>query len=1824
MNLSLFRKIRHNTSVSSSELLETRALMKTNRFVFTLLLLCIALPAILTHAQDENSTDQKALTFQRFPYQFNSQNPMMPDSEVLLEFNEAVSAEAVPRSFQLYDKSNERFAAIEARRPDETEIRQLRRREGEIPPLDRFVLIRPASDLPLGGTWYLNARAGFASSSSGHTIVESRLDYIGSLYGFEIDEISSYNPYDEKKAIQIRHNKSQLNPGFDAAKVAEYLSISPKPKDLEITVSNYRINLTGDFQYGVDYQVTVRNGLIAYDKTQLTQNVSEAVRFEPNEGFVTFPAFSTTQNATGHRKFDVKTGNLTGLRTRVKRLNDDNLILALREYDDKYEGWGEKQSLAFSTVPGNTIYDQFRDTGVPIDQSETVSLDWDQLTDGATTGAFYLCSEGRSATREKLEVGAQSIIQLTDIGLAWKQAPEETVFYAFSLKSGMPLADAAIRVVDGNAQVIAETRTNESGTARVESQVYSGREGRLYLDARRNNDRHVIPFHEDLDTVGLWSFSIDQRYDDLIEGERRTLLFTDRNVYKPGHEVKVKAITRFIDTDKLLGPGAGTAKMRVFDARHRKILEKEITLGKNGTFDDSFTLPSAGMGWHSIELDFNPEAAEHPDWRLIANHSFQVEEYRVNTFEVTMDNESSYTLTDEIVVPLSAKYYMGKSLSKAEMQWNVYAYSEYPRPRGFDEFDFGDLTIDRETFTDEGEDALSSSGTATISVKLPEQKMSPGPRRVSLTAQVTDANQQTISNTARFTVHSSDFYLGQREPEGVHRAGDTATFSLAAVTTDGRAHTEEVPVTVLVEKEIYNTVKVMGANGRVTHRNDRRLQMVSEETIPLKTEIDPVTGLTRALPHSITFGEAGDYLITLTARDASDRPVITRNRFTVIGAEEPSWSWYDVIRIDLIPDKEAYKIGDTAKLLVRSPVFGHALLTTERGGIRSTESLEINQYETVVEIPIDDDAAPNIFASVLIVRGSDNSPHIHTSADYRLGYCQLEVEDATTVLDLAIDPGEAEYYQPGEEVEVSATVTDSEGNGVAGAEVTLFAVDEGVLSLTGHETPDPHDVFYEAFPLSVFTGQSISRLLPENPMEQDFMNKGYVIGGGGAAQGLDPDRVRKDFKALAFWEPTLTTDASGVVKATFTAPDNLTEFRIMAVVAEGNRFGHSEEPVVINKPLIIEPALPVFTNVTDQIDVSAVLHNNTNQAQEVEVSVQLDSHAVFVKQIGDKIPTNLTDANGENLRTVSAILDPGATETLSFPIALTKVGEAKWNWKVRSLNNESLRDATESTTPVGYPLPLLRESHSFSIREGESLSSALDRVAPRLLEGTGDVEVTLSNSRLVEASDALDYLLAYPYGCVEQTTSSLIPWLTSNDLRKVMPKLDKSEEEVDAITTKGIQRLFSMQTGDGGLGYWPGSSQSVLWGSAYGGVAIAMAQKQGVAVPAEQAQALWDYLSKNLRETADLTKPYELSQRCLASYTLALAGKAEPAYHEVLFTKRNQLSGEARALLALAMIESGGDAPGPIDTLLSPDEKVPVAEVSWYKQPYVAATRLLAQVRHNPKSERIDQLVGDLMKLRLPTRGWGSTYSNAWPLIALANYSESVAGTLSANDITVAFGEEEKTISLPDEPGSGAAKFSFEGSVRSDALSVKPSSSTPVYATLTVETRPELMPIEAENKGFSIQRSYEKVNTDGSIGAAENLHVGDLILVTLDINIPNERETYLAIDDALPAIFEAVNPTFKTQATQRVNKERSKRTLYTNYREIQKDRVLFFADSVYSAGDYSLQYLARVVAPGEVTAPPAKIEAMYEPQRFGLSGTGRITAGARDLSPGKVAALGNR
>lgn len=1782
-------------------------------------------------------TAQRPLTYDIHPGWFNLHGtPLTQEPELLLRFTEPVEASEAQPKMAFQDGEGRRIPVV-ARTPNlgKTEPLQPAGDAAKKLPVERFLVVRPSVPLPLGTEWKLTLAQGLASRDGTASLAQNFESDLGDIDAFEVNSIEAVNPYNDAKRIHVWLNKP-LSPSMKPDLLASFVSIEPQPLNFKRLVEGQSITLEGDFEYSKPYQVTVLPGITAIDSTSLTEEKKESVVFEPAGAFITLPAFSTGQNAGGHGVFKVQTGNLKKLHLRVKHLEGRDLIYALRGFD-AYDGSGaEKRKVPFEMVPGKTIYDEEREIDEPLDTTKSVELVWKDLLGGRDTGAVYLCAEGDSKIAKQTGAGAQSLVMITDLGLAWKQSKDESLIHVFSLTKGTPVAKARVALLDDDGQVVFDLLTNEDGVVHLPSEKVTDKT-RWLSASTGDGDAYVVEYDNYMESIGLWNFGIryEYRYEDgdsEEEGRQRVLLFSDRGVYKPGETLYLKGISRLTDGDKLIPVNSqGTrATLKVFDPRRRIVSDQTVSLSAQGTFDEAIKLPEATLGWYAVELDFNAPGTKQRDWRKVFRHSFQVAEYRVNTFEVDLDANKTYPVDEEIEIPVHANYYMGKSLSKAKLDWHVDAFTDYPQPRGFENFLFGDnVENPNDNFNTSQSVTLGADGSSLIRFGLPKQQTFPSPRRVSLSASVTDINQQTVAQSASFTVDSSAFYLGLAVPESLTRAGETVGISLAAVQAEGGMLERPVSCLLRVQREVWNTVKVQGAGGRITNRNEKTLQLVSETPVTISMTVEPATGLPRPTRHELSFAEAGDYVISIESKDDADRPVLSRCQFRVIGAEEPSWSWHDGIRIDLLPDKANYRAGETAKLLLRSPIFGHALITLERAGVRKVLSREITAYETVIEIPITSDDAPNVYASAMVLRGSLSSPHVHKSTDFRLGYCQLLVENpaarATVSLEMPKGP-----VRPGQKATVGAVILDESKQPIPGVEVALYGVDEGVLSLTGYETPDPVATFHSPFPLSVSTGESISKLLPENPAEQFFDNKGYVLGGGGEEGGMNPNRVRKNFQALAFWHGSLITGPDGRVAAEFTAPDNLTSFRVMAVAILGNRFGAAAERFQVNKPLMLEPSLPAFGNVGDQIDLTAVLHNTTKEALTIEVSTQLDDKAEFLPEVRLLVPTKLQtlpsmpDTPVQKTREVT--LQAGETAALRFPAQFTRRGEATWTWKAACRAKPDYGDAVESKLSIGYPVPLLRSRETLRLEAGQPSRNLLAGVNPQLLQGEGKVSVTVTNSRIGETVDALEYLLHYPYGCVEQTTSSTLPWLSTQILQDSLPALKRSPEEIRSSIQYGTRRLLTMQTNKGGLAYWPGGNEPMLWGSAYGGMALALAARQGVELPKDQLEALWKYLSSQLRGTNEEGQVDALAERCLALYTLALAGKPEPGYYEVMLRKKDKLPRSARALLSLAMLETGENETSKaaitekVKELLAPRANSAQSARAWYGESYHLATELLAWTKLDPANPTTDATLDNLLRTKRGDHGWGSTYSNAWPLLAVARNAQALPLT-GSQKATLVFADQKWTDEFGLKPTGFTHESPFIGDFRNTPLTFDSPTKGRLYANVLVETQPAGLSLDAQShEGFSITRTYQRLENDGTLSPAENLTVGDLVQITLQVIIPNQTD-YVAIDDPLPAIFEAINPDFRTQAAQSPQgvAQNTWHPLYCNFRELRKDRALFFADSVYRPGQYALRYLARVVAAGTATAPAAKVEAMYEPQHFGLSGTTRIVAKPFDAGADRVA-----
>jgi uncharacterized protein YfaS (alpha-2-macroglobulin family) len=767
-------------------------------------------------------------------------------------------------------------------------------------------------------------------------------------------------------------------------------------------------------------------------------------------------------------------------------------------------------------------------------------------------------------------------------------------------------------------------------------------------------------------------------------------------------------------------------------------------------------------------------------------------------------------------------------------------------------------------------------------------------------------------------------------------------------------------------------------------------------------------------------------------------------------------------------------------------------------------------------------------------------------------------------------------------------------------------------------------------PLAINNYTSYDELLPEEIAVRERGNKGFVIGGGGEENDALM-AVRKNFIATPLWLATAMTDAEGKITANITAPDNLTRYRLMAVAVSGaDLFGSGESAFTINKPLMVEPVIPRFARLGDETLLKAVLHNTTPNTGEVEVTLELDATAEFIREERFFIPASIKAPEDPKIWKQKVSLKANETTAVAYPVAFTKLGTAKWKWSSRTVSwsGPALSDATESTLEVTHPVPEFREVR-YSRLGTEPIENLAATINPTLLEGEGVMSVGVSTSRLYEARDALEYILDYPYGCVEQSTSATIPWLALGGYQSLFPEL-LSTEKTKAAVQKGVDRLLAMTTDEGGLSYWPGGTESSYWGSAYGGLMLMRARDSGASVPPEVIDKLLAYLSKKLRGLEEEKDLYNITDSAMALYTLAKGKKAEPAYQNLLHNKRDRLPEAARLYTALAMCLSdtpelqikemlGWKPPAPPEPAKKVASKAsakkpaskPAAKPAptpapvwshWAGNGANRGLRLIAYT-HLGLTTDAESLAKTILQSRNGRGEWGNTFANAWTLTGLAAYERSLKKTSEPLVAKVLWDAQQAELTVPAHPGSAKISFELNENLSTAPLKIELPAGREAFSRLEAHSFPQDREFKGENKGYGIERQYEKLLPDGSTAEANDLRVGDMVVISLNIQISG-GDRYLAINDPLPSVLEAINPEFGTQNERAGNQlPEGIEAWFCDHREIRADRALFFTDYAPQKGKFQLRYLARVIAEGDTIAPPARIEAMYQPDKYGLTPT---------------------
>ncbi|MCB9760081.1 MAG: Ig-like domain-containing protein [Alphaproteobacteria bacterium] len=1385
----------------------------------------------------------------------------------------------------------------------------------------------------------------------------------------------------------------------------------------------------------------------------------------------------------------------------------------------------------------------------------------------------------------------RSLLQVSDLGTTLKLGPEGVLVWVTRLSDGTPVAGAQVTLYKETPEAaLWSGATDAQGIADAALEMgddWSMWSEPLYAVVSFQGDTSVTTLggpHE----LYVYDFGVSTA--DATEPEQLDgYAFADRGVYKPGDTVHVAFTARIADKQGLGLPAAGGYDWRCEDARYQELAVGRGTLhaaSGSGSFD--VTLPDEmAMGSGHCEVSLASGDLERSLWVDVPVYA-----YRAPSFRVDVSAPEHLSVGDTLQATGHGRYLFGAPINGADTTWSVRAQQVDPEIPDFEGWAFstngGRAWWDREYHPMEqiagGEGTLDAKGQLVASVEIPATE-EPRTQRVEVEFTVTDVSRQRISNRAALLVHPADFYLGLRPTTGIGRASEPAAMELVAVSPEGEPQSG-VPVEVKVARRTWDVIRQKGMDGRWSWVSTATDEVVDTRTVksgaaPVKVDFTPA--------------EAGYYVVQVEARDKAGRVTRSEDGLYVAGPNA-SWARSDRGRVELVPDKLRYNPGDTAKVLVKAPKAGmSALVTVEREGVLERRVVTLPTAAETLEIPLGEDAVPNVFLSVMLVEGAPpaDSPDAGVP-QHHLGYQELTVDPSGRRLDVAVR-ADQEVYQPGQEVEVTVAV-ERAGAGVADAHVVLWAVDYGVLSLTGYTLPDPFERYYRPRFLRVATSDNRTQVLDR----AQYLAKGAEAGGGG---GEDGPTVRSKFETTPYWNAGLSTDAQGRVTVRFTLPDNLTTFQLMAVVDEGtDAFGGASAQIQVSRPLIARPALPRVFRTGDRALAGVVVHNNRDADRKVTVNAE---------------------ATGITLQGAPTTVSVPAHGAVEVPFALTEPvpGEARLRFDVAAGED---RDVVEVTVPVVRPVPAETVATAGTLTE--SATETLARV-DGALPGVGGLSVQVTPTVLVGSATTLEYLVDYPHGCIEQTSSRLLALLVARELGP-RAGADLPDEKVDLWIDGGLSRLNTFRHPSGGYAYWAGGRDPSVLGTAH---AAEVLHRAGKTVDPDTVRFLREFMSGTWVPRYWSAEAIKSAQARVA-LSLARIGHGDAGFNARIYDQRKGMSVTAKAELVETIARTTGpdsrtagllreiEGYAAIDTTRVAIQEPEASRfaVLWWGDALPTAATLSAMMVAEPDHVLLPRLARGLVQARAHGR-WGNTYTTARAFAALTAYvqdfeedpatraSVKLAGQELLN---AAFSEDQLqqtgTLGMDDYQG-GELTITADGRLYYEAR-----------LRYGMETLPP------RDEGFTLARAYGIIE---GTGTSAQVTPGALLRVDLRVTTSTDRYN-VAIVDPLPAGLEPVDTFFKTTASAMegedavdsgawrygwdtgydVPEQRTWSDWVFNHREMRDDGVYLYADYM-PAGIHTYTYYARATTPGDYAHPAATVEEMYAPEIFGRTAAGRFVVG---------------
>ncbi len=1403
----------------------------------------------------------------------------------------------------------------------------------------------------------------------------------------------------------------------------------------------------------------------------------------------------------------------------------------------------------------------------------------------------------------------EHVMVVVTANVTLKFSNDGALVWVTDMESGEPLVGVPVTLHDRDFRVVGSGVTGEDGLFTAPLPRLDNLYEYVYAVV---NSEEVFGFAVSDWTWGIEPYDFNQQAN-YYPQDTSIYLYTDRPVYRPGQPVYFRGVARARDDVTYTQPPYEEVPIQVQDARGETVYEATLPLTEYGTFHGQFELAEdASLGYYTLATNF-PQPEDRPyyydrNFRL----SFGVAEYRAPEFQVTVTPEHDAVVQGQTIsVLVESAYFFGGPVSNAAVSYAVLSQNYFFDYSGRERYSFVDYDYDagpREYYgyggygevIAEGEGITDEQGRLLIEIPadLSERTQS---QTYTIEASVTDESDQQVSGRAQVVVHQGEVYVGIRPERYVGQADEENTLNLIAVDWDSEPVAGQA-INVRVVERRWSSVQEEDERGRTVWTWEVEEIPVAGAEGTVTTDEEGMATFAFVPP------SAGTYKAYATTRDDRGNEVRSSAFLWVSGRQYVAWRQQNSNRIDLITDRDSYQVGDTAEVLIASPWQGQAtaLITIERGDVLNYDVITLETNSTVYRFPIRDAYAPNVFVSVVLVKGVDENTPV---AEFRMGLAQIAVDPERREIAVTVTP-DREQAGPRETVTYTITTTDYQGDPVP-AEVGVGLTDLAVLTIAEPNSQPLMSYFYGQQGLSVRTAMPLT--LSVDQLTQTTLDTVKGGGGGGGEGGIF--EVRQEFVDTPYWNPTLTTGEDGRATIEVTLPDNLTTWRLdaRAVTAgvEGTTLvGQTTQDLVSTKPLLLRPITPRFFVVGDAVTLVAVVNNNTGEPMTVEASLQ-----------GAGVSFN-------SPQDVTAEIPTGGRHRFEWMVTVEDVDSVDLTFYA-SGNDGQYTDA--SKPPLGQGddrlLPVYRYEVPETVGTGgmiEEPGTRTEAIAlPRRFDVTqGELTVRVDPSLAATTLDGLDYLRNFPHQCIEQTVSRFLPNIMTF---RALESLGVADAELRANLERevsfALQRLYAQQHADGGWGWFINDDSNPVT-TAYALIGLVEAQRYGFEVSSDVILRAVAYLNGQMVVVDESTPTWRLNRQAFLLYALARAERGNVARTMRLFEFRERLDFYARAFLAVTLNRLAVEMEDEVDALATDLVSNAILSATgahweeerpdywnWNTDTRSTAIILGALIELKPGNDLLAQAVRWLMVARTADH-WETTQETAWAVMALTDWM-ALTGELQPDYAVSVSLNGEQLLEEQATPETVRETYALRVQV-ADLLAEEANRLVfthgegpgVMYYTAHLRAFLPVPEVEPLNRGIIVSRRYSLAD-DPDRTPIETAPVGTNVRVTLTIIAPNDLH-YVVIEDPIPAGTDAVDPGLRTSEQIGTRPEvdtthplsRGWGWWYFSHTEFRDEKVVIYA-TYLPQGTYEYSYTIRTGLPGEFNVIPTTGQEFYFPEVYG-------------------------